>query len=205
MSQLALTLVLCAALLHALWNAIVKGADDRALALAAVSAAHVGVGSIMLLVAPGPTLASWPYILASTLTHYAYYAFLFHSYRIGDFSQVYPIAHGIAPVLVALGAQIFAAEFLPLGAWFGLIAVSLGIAVLALSGGGLRADAAAIRAALATGVMISCYSVAHRYRPPPFRQPFWLYGMAVLSGVTGGRAAHLSAAPQLQSRQYCRD
>jgi len=40
-SGFALTLVLCAAVLHALWNAIVKGADNRVLMFAAMSVTNV--------------------------------------------------------------------------------------------------------------------------------------------------------------------
>jgi drug/metabolite transporter (DMT)-like permease len=160
MSNAALSMVLVAAVLHASWNAIVKGAGDRALAMALVAFAHVVVGGIALLFVPAPAPASWPFIVASAIIHYAYYAFLFLSYRYGDLSHVYPIARGIAPMLVAMGALVFAGEMLVPGAWGGVIAVSLGIGLLAFRrNGALSADRPAVLSALATGCMIATYSV----------------------------------------------
>ena len=160
MNDTALTIVLIAAVLHASWNAIVKGAGDRALAMAVVALAHVVVGGIALFFVPAPAPASWPYIIASAIIHYAYYAFLFLSYRYGDLSHVYPIARGIAPMLVALGALVFAGEMLVPKAWGGVIAVSLGIGLLAFRrNGALTADRPAVLSALATGLMIATYSV----------------------------------------------
>lgn len=160
MNNTALFMVLTAAVLHASWNAIVKGAGDRALAMAAVAFAHGLVGMVALFFVPMPAPASWPFIAASALIHYGYFAFLFLSYRYGDLSHVYPIARGIAPMLVAMGALVFAGEMLVPKAWGGVIAVSLGIGLLALRrNGALAAERAAVLSALATGVLIATYSV----------------------------------------------
>ena len=159
MSAFALTLVLCAAALHALWNAIIKAADDRVLTLGAVSATTVLVGVALITLFPAPAAESWPYIVASTLIHYGYYVFLFLAYRLGDFSQVYPISRGLAPVLVALGAQAFAGETLPILAWLGLLSVSFGIIVLSLPSIGVNPNPMAVAAAAGTGLLIASYSV----------------------------------------------
>jgi len=158
-SAFALTLVLCAAALHALWNAIIKAADDRVLTLGAVSATTVLVGVALITLFPAPAAESWPYIVASTLIHYGYYVFLFLAYRLGDFSQVYPISRGLAPVLVALGAQAFAGETLPILAWLGLLSVSFGIIVLSLPSIGVNPNPMAVAAAAGTGLLIASYSV----------------------------------------------
>jgi hypothetical protein len=49
MSGFALALVLSAAGLHALWNALIKAAADRAIVLAAVSSVHVVAGLALVL------------------------------------------------------------------------------------------------------------------------------------------------------------
>jgi drug/metabolite transporter (DMT)-like permease len=178
-SGFALTLVLCAAVLHALWNAIVKAADDRALVLAAVSATNVLVGVVLIGLFGAPKAESWPYIAASTLIHYGYYVFLLLAYRLGDFSQVYPISRGLAPVLVALGAQAFAGETLPVLAWLGLLSVSFGIIVLSLPSGGIRPNPVAVAAAAATGLFIASYTVVDgigvRLAGSPFGYIGWLF------------------------------
>jgi drug/metabolite transporter (DMT)-like permease len=47
--------------------------------------------------------AAWPYIVASSLLEVAYFALLAAGYRHGELSVVYPLARGLAPVLVLLG------------------------------------------------------------------------------------------------------
>jgi len=159
MSGAAIGLVLLAALLHATWNALVKASGDRLAVLGLIAGGHLVLGTIIALQSGLPAVESWPFIAASTIIHFAYYFLLFHAYRLGDFSHVYPIARGISPVLVALGAQAFVGETLPPLAWVGVLAASGGIFML--SGNVFRSNTAplAIWAALATGVVIASYSL----------------------------------------------
>lgn len=203
MSNAALVMVLAAAVLHAGWNAIVKGAGDRALAMAAVAGAHVVVGGVALAFVPAPAAASWPFIAASAVIHYAYYAFLFLSYRFGDLSHVYPIARGIAPMLVAMGALVFAGEMLEPRAWAGVIAVSVGIGLLALRrNGAMTAERSAVMAALATGVMIATYSVVDgigiRLSQAPSGYIAWIFALEfpITLGVLWRRGGAVSALPR---------
>lgn len=179
MSGFALALVLCAAALHALWNAIVKAADDRALVFGAISATNVLAGVALVALFPAPAVESWPFIAASTLIHYGYYVFLLLAYRLGDFSQVYPISRGLAPILVALGAQAFAGETLPVLAWLGLLSVSFGIIILSLPSDGIRPNLAAVAAATGTGLFIASYSIVDgigvRLADSPFGYIGWLF------------------------------
>src|SRR5690606_7917033 len=154
----ALAIVLLAAVLHASWNAVVKGAGDRALVIAAVALAHAVAGVALITIAPMPSAQAWMLILLSTLIHYAYYGLLFQAYRLGDLSQVYPIQRGLAPAAVAFGAFLFIGETLsPLG-WLGLAATSCGIANWAYQLGCNRADSRAVGVALVVGLTIAGYS-----------------------------------------------
>lgn len=153
-------IVLLAAALHATWNALVKASADRAIVLALISVGHVVLGAIVALFVPAPAIESWPFIALSTVIHWAYYGMLFQSYRLGDLSRVYPISRGIAPVLVALGAQFAAGEILPPMAWFGILTVSAGIMFLSKETKPAANSAAATLAALATGICIASYSIA---------------------------------------------
>jgi len=159
MSLFALAIVLSAAVLHALWNALVKSSTDRLAILGLISAGHVVLGVALALQSPMPSLESWAYIAGSTVIHFGYYYLLFHSYRLGDLSHVYPIARGMAPVLVALGAQVFAGESLHPLAWLGVLVASGGIFLL--SGNIFRSAVPSIvvLTAMATGVMIAAYSL----------------------------------------------
>jgi len=159
MSYATISIVLFAALLHALWNAFIKAADDRLATLGLISLGHVVLGGILASQYPAPAPESWPFIAGSTIIHFGYYFLLYHSYRLGDLSHVYPIARGMSPVLVALGAQVFAGEVLPPIAWGGILLASFGIFMLA---GDLFRSATpplVVLTALATGTMIASYSL----------------------------------------------
>ena len=104
MTGTATLLALIAAVLHATWNAMVKGAGDRMLAMGLLALGHMLPGLALAMLVVPPSVASLPFIVASTVIHWAYYFFLSKSYRYGDLSFVYPVARGLAPVLVALGA-----------------------------------------------------------------------------------------------------
>ncbi|MEE9453025.1 MAG: EamA family transporter [Paracoccaceae bacterium] len=159
MTYTTISIVLFAALLHALWNAFIKAADDRLATLGLISLGHVLLGVILASQYPIPAPQSWPFIAGSTIIHFAYYFLLYHSYRLGDLSHVYPIARGMSPVLVALGAQVFAGEVLPPLAWGGILLTSLGIFMLAGDLFRSRTPPLVVLTALATGAMIASYSL----------------------------------------------
>lgn len=176
----ALILTLLAAVMHASWNAIVKVGMDRAVVLALIALAHTAVGAVMIGFAGIPDPASWPFILASTLLHYGYYICLHHAYRLGDLSQVYPLARGLAPLLVALGAWGFAGEALSAGGWAAIALASIGISAIALSRrGGMWDHPPTLFFTVATGMIIAAYSVVDgmgvRLSEAPFAYMGWLY------------------------------
>ncbi|MEQ9327287.1 MAG: DMT family transporter [Rhodospirillales bacterium] len=160
MSTTVFIAVITAALLHAVWNAFVKGGQDKILALAAVLFGHLPMAAVALLFVPLPDAASYPYIAAGAVLHAGYQVFLVHSYTRGDLTQVYPIARGSAPLIVALFSI----------AVLGVVLTSMEMLAIALIGAGIislslvrRADgqrngkAAAL--ALVTGCFIAAYSI----------------------------------------------
>ena len=159
-------LVLLAAVLHASWNALVKSSGDRLVTLTLVMAIPGFFAALALPFVALPDAASWPYLLASTLIHYIYYAALFWAYEHGDLSQVYPVARGSAPLLVAFGAWGLAGEALSPAEWIGVAVVSAGIISLAWRPGGERhavlpdGELKALGFAFLTGLTIAGYSLA---------------------------------------------
>ncbi|QGZ63600.1 DMT family transporter [Paraburkholderia acidisoli] len=150
-------LVLFAALLHATWNAMLHGNRDRFLSMTWMSLAIALVSSVVVVIAPLPARGAWPSIVASGLVHIVYNVSLVRSYRRGDFAQAYPIARGSSPLLVTLGAALFAHEALGVLHGLGIVLVSGGILALATPVRGV--SRAAVRAALATGATIALYTV----------------------------------------------
>ena len=159
MTSGAIVLVLAAALLHAVWNAFVKASSDRVLTMAMISMGHVVLGLMFAALAPIPSMESWPYLAVSSALHWAYYFFLIHSYRAGDLSLVYPVARGLAPVVVACTAVFAADERLPHLAWLGIFCVTLAIMFLAARGMAGTVRRSALVLAIATGICIASYSL----------------------------------------------
>lgn len=185
LGPIAVILVLFAAILHAGWNALVKGTDDKVSMLVGMSLVGSLFSVLGALFVPLPNAEAWPYLLASTAIHYAYYLFLIQSYQVGDLSHVYPVARGSAPLMVALGSYLFAGETLsPLGLG-AIVLTSLGIMMLAFEKGLPRGDQKRpVFFAIATGMMIATYTVVDgmgvRRTDNPLSYILWLF---ILEGI----------------------
>lgn len=107
-----------------------------------------------------PDPASWPLLALTILIHTGYHFFLPVAYDHGDLGQVYPIARGTAPILVTLGALVFAGEQVSQFAIVGILCLAIGVMALTFDGGKVGAiKPKAVLFALATGVCIACYTV----------------------------------------------
>ena len=158
MQTLFLSLVLLSALLHATWNAFLHLSEDRVWLLGMMAIPYIAVGAIGVTVLPLPAPASWPYIIASVVLECGYLLALIRAYRSGDFGQIYPIARGLSPTLVFVGALVFAHESLKPLAVAGVMLVSIGIISLAFRRG-MRFSGESVPFALLTGLFIAAYSV----------------------------------------------
>ena len=152
--------VVFAAMLHATWNAVVKGGRDKTLSMAAIVLGHAPFALAVLPFVPMPAPESWPLVVVSTTLHLGYQFFLIWSYRTGDLTQVYPLARGSAPLIVAVVSVGFLGVMLERVEIAGVVIIALGIVSLGLvrQKDGLR-NPAATRLALVTGCFIASYSL----------------------------------------------
>jgi drug/metabolite transporter (DMT)-like permease len=160
MSLAVMTIVLIAALLHASWNYLVKQTEDKHLSMSAVVLGHTPFAAAALLCTPLPEFNSLPYVIAGAVLHTGYQLFLLYSYRIGDLSQVYPLARGVAPLFVAgisvmlLGVNLSQFELIAI--------VTIGTGIMSLTlvrrSDGLR-NRRATSLAIITGGFIAAYSI----------------------------------------------
>jgi drug/metabolite transporter (DMT)-like permease len=179
---LTIALILLAALLHASWNALTKASGDPLVNVAVVT----GTGGLLTLPAvlflplPGPE--TWVWLGTSCLLHYAYQLSLVRAYQLGDLSQVYPIARGLAPLGVASLAAIWAGEGLAPMQVLGLGLASLAIMALA----GLRAGAGSTRGAvgvaLLTATLIGLYTYVDGRGVRTVARPALFIGWSFLLG-----------------------
>ena len=126
----------------------------------AIGLATTSMFSLFLLFfVSAPSKESWPFILASAFTHQIYFTVVCLGYRLGDLSQVYSIQRGVAPLLVTLGAFIFARELVNLQGAVGIFMISIAIISLTLTQKMKFDNPKAIFCALFTGVMIATYTI----------------------------------------------
>jgi drug/metabolite transporter (DMT)-like permease len=179
MAAWILLLPILAAVLHAVWNALVKTAGDRLVTLGFIAFTNVLTGLALLPFVDPPSQASWAFIAVSMLVKYAYYALVNLAYRAGDLSLVYPLARGFAPLAVTLGAAVLAGEYLSLPSLVGVVIACLGISSLAIGSIGRLHDSLPIWLAIGTGLTIAIYTVCDglgiRVSDSPFGFIAWIY------------------------------
>lgn len=153
-------LVLVAACLHAVWNALVKGGGDKDVSMAAVVVGQGICGAAVLPFVSAPAMESLPYLALGIALHLGYQVFLLAAYRIGDLTQVYPIARGVAPLLVAAFSVLVLGVVLSVIETFAIAVIAAGIMSLSFvvrSDGGANRKAAML--AITTGCFIASYSI----------------------------------------------
>ena len=130
MPLLAIVFALAAAVLHAFWNLLLARARDVECATA--------VALVVAVVAFAPVTALtwradsrvWPFVAVTSVLQLVYFALLATAYRRSELSVVYPLARGLAPVIVlvfgaaALSATTSAAQVA------GVVLVAVGVLVV---------------------------------------------------------------------------
>jgi drug/metabolite transporter (DMT)-like permease len=157
MPPLVIALVLGSAVMHAVWNAMLRANADRLWAMSVMCLLCAVFALPVALVVPAPAKASWPYMASSAAVQIGYALFLVRAYREGLLAQVYPIVRGTAPLLVTLGAALVAGERLAPLSLVGVLMVSSGIVAIAFGHG--RPDARSTLAAVGCGTCIAGYMV----------------------------------------------
>ncbi|HEV7274798.1 MAG TPA: transporter [Devosiaceae bacterium] len=153
-------LVLLAACMNAGWNAVIKVSGDRIAVMAVVTLLGSGLSCLALPFVALPDPASWPLLALAILLHTGYHFVLPLAYNYGDFGQVYPLARGSAPLLVGMGAALFAGEVLSGLPLLGVAFLAVGVMALAFDRGtGIRRNPAAVLLALGTGMFIAGYTL----------------------------------------------
>ena len=157
MPTAALLLALGAAFLHAFWNLLLAGARDPE------AAGVVMVVTSALVFAP-VAAATWdvqsavaPYLAASCCFQLAYFVLLVAAYSRSELSLVYPIARGLAPVIVLV---VTAVALAVRPSWLeALGVVAVGAGVLLVRGFGRRRDPRGVLLGCAIAACIAGYTI----------------------------------------------
>jgi drug/metabolite transporter (DMT)-like permease len=163
MSLTVFIVVIFAAFLHATWNAMVKNEKDKYLAVSGIVFGHVPASIVVIFLIPSPSVESIPYIILSAILHNGYQWFLLSAYKFGDYTKVYPIARGSAPIFVSIVSLIFFAVILSRFELLGIAVICLGILSLSFQDSTSVTNRKAIIYALITGSFIMGYSITDGY------------------------------------------
>ncbi len=160
MPLFALATILLSACMHAGWNLLVKRASNKEVFMWwALLVGTLLYTPVLIIGFPIPSRV-WPYALVSALIEVVYFWILTRAYERYDFSLVYPISRGAAPVLLALWAVFFLNEKIEAAGACGIALILLGVFIV---GQGklrfARANIQGVLPALAIALCISIYSV----------------------------------------------
>jgi drug/metabolite transporter (DMT)-like permease len=152
--------VLGAGLLHAGWNALLKGGTggDPLFDTAGVVAASCVWALLMLPFVPVPAGPAWWFIAGSSVIHFGYYVTLAQAYRAGDLSFAYPLMRGTAPLVVTLLGIFLLGERPTAHVALGIVLICAGIVSIAFVRRERHPPGAA-RWAFANATLIACYTL----------------------------------------------
>jgi len=163
MEQNIFLLVIFAAILHAIWNGMVKSYKDKVISVSAIVFGHVPMAILVMLFLPLPTLESIPYIILSAIIHQGYQYNLISAYRVGDLTKVYPIARGTGPIVATIISIIFLGLLITKFQTLSIVLICFGIIILGVFSESSIKNNNAVIYSLATGFFIGLYSLADGY------------------------------------------
>jgi drug/metabolite transporter (DMT)-like permease len=199
----AFALALGAAFLHALWNLLLARERDPEAATAVAICASVVVFAPVAFVVWDVDSRVWPFIAATSLLQLVYFSLLATAYRRAELSFVYPIARGLAPVLVLVVGVLALGTGATVAQASGVCLVGAG--VLLVRGLGRERDLAGGALALAIAVTIASYTLVDnsgiRYASPIVylelgMAPVALAALLLVAALPSGRTRlHAAARP----------
>ena len=171
-------IVILAAFLHAIWNAMVKKEDDKYFSLTAIVLGHVPISIVVIFLTPTLSFQSIPYIFASAIFLAGYEWCLLSAYRLEDYTKVYPIARGTAPIFIVILSLLLLNINISRFELMGILVISFGIIILGFQSIRTFKNYSAVVYAVATGIFISCYSISDgfggRLSNSPLTYTAWL-------------------------------
>ena len=163
MPILAIALLLTSAVLHALWNLILKQSSVKYVAMGWQVIISGFISLVVLFFTGLPPRSMWLFALISMALEAIYFVLLSFAYSDHDFSLVYPVARGAAPALVVLWSYLFLREIPSTGGFIGIFVIICGLVLIGATSllqphaGKMRFKGIAI--ALLIALIISIYTL----------------------------------------------
>lgn len=177
MENFVILAVLAAAFLHAFWNFLLKENNDKALSMYAVTVGHLPIALVGVAFVGLPPSEALPYIILSGFLHTGYQVFLMNAYRFGALSNIYPIARGLSPLLLALVTIGFAYDELSQLELLGIGLVAGALIIFGLAQYRFNKDGPmGVILAIITGCFIASYSLTDALGTRVTGSAFAFYG-----------------------------
>ncbi len=163
MPILALVLLLGSAVLHALWNLLLKQSDTKFITMGWQNIIS-GIISICALFFIGlPPRSMWLLAILSGTLEAIYFGLLTFAYTDHDFSLVYPVARGAAPAMVVIWAALFLREIPSTAGFIGIALIVCGLVIIGstslFQNGAHKPQFRGIVTALSVAFIISVYTL----------------------------------------------
>jgi drug/metabolite transporter (DMT)-like permease len=144
------------------WNLLLAGARDSHAFAVVVLLVGALVGAPVSVFFWDFHAAVWPFVIASAALELVYFGLLAFAYTHAELSVVYPLARGLAPVLVLTGAVAFTGADTTPRQVAGVLLVAAGIMLVRGIRGGRGAWLAVlIGCAIASYTVVDKHGVAH--------------------------------------------
>jgi drug/metabolite transporter (DMT)-like permease len=175
---------------HAVWNMLLAGAKDSQAFAAVVLLVGAVIGAPAAVFFWDFHAAVWPFLIATSVLELAYFALLAFAYTRAELSVVYPLARGLAPVLVLAGAVLFTSAQTNSRQIGGVALVCAGIVLVrGLRRGRGAALAIVIACVIAGYTVVDKHGVAHA-SPVAYLELMSVFtGLAYTAFVVGSRGA----------------
>jgi drug/metabolite transporter (DMT)-like permease len=176
--------VLSGALLHAVWNALIKGSADTLLSAISITTMAALIAACALPWLPQPEPASWPFLAASLALQLLYMGLVARIYHVADMGASYPVMRGSAPLIVALVSATLFRESFSLASMAGIALICGGIFCVGAAPQHHGSRPRALRLTLLTAVVIAGYTLVDgngvRHSGAPVGYTLWIF---LLQGV----------------------
>jgi drug/metabolite transporter (DMT)-like permease len=198
---LALAFAVTAAFLHAFWNLLLARARDTESATAVALVAAVVVFAPVTALTWRADSRVWPFVAVTAVLQLVYFVCLTTAYRRAELSVVYPLARGLAPVVVLVFGAAVLAETTSAAQVVGVCLVAAGVLLVR----GLRrpAGSSGVRWGVATAAVIASYTLLDKHGIR-YAAPITYLELSMVPAAVGYAGAALVARGPMRVREELR-
>ena len=177
------SLLLIAALSHAICHSILKHNNNPLGILGLTSIVELVIFTPLVFLVPPPTLYIWSLIIASAFLHGFYRLLVVYSYKFGDLSFIYPLARGGSSLLLVIISIIYLSDKISIIGFIAILTISFGLFLISYSKKE-NFNVMAFALACLTALMITTYTLVDGIGVRQSNNGYtFLFWMLALNGI----------------------